>query len=63
MGVSGQLHTPDALCPHGRTPDTNRTGGLVGATTGLDTGARGKIFFEFEFEFELNLNLFTFHKS
>jgi hypothetical protein len=41
--VSGQRHTPAAICPGERTPSTHCRGGLVGLRAGLDTEARGKI--------------------
>jgi hypothetical protein len=42
MGVSGQRHTPAALCPGERTPGTHCTGGWVGPRAGLDTEVREK---------------------
>jgi hypothetical protein len=43
-GVSGQRHAPDVLCPRGKNPGTNWTGGLVGPRACLDTEVRGKSF-------------------
>jgi hypothetical protein len=41
--VSGQRHSPAALCPGERTPGTYCTGGWVGPRAGLNTEAREKI--------------------
>jgi hypothetical protein len=43
MGVSGQRHSPAALCPAERTTGNHYTGGWVGLRAGLDIEVRGKI--------------------
>jgi hypothetical protein len=43
MEVSGQLHTPAALPPRERAPDTHLIGGWVGSRAVLDAVVKRKI--------------------